>query len=113
MKSLLTMDTFRSKAVELKPAYQPFLSLISKRISAPSRQEDGSYTKAVRTGLGVGGAHPRAPAVVINLGHAREAITMMAAQRSSILILVTYLVLLHLMIYRGPNGFLSPSFFSA
>lgn len=79
MKSLLTMDTFRSKAVELKPAYQPFLSLISKRISAPSRQEDGSYTKAVRTGLGVGGAHPRAPAVVINLGHAREALTMMAA----------------------------------
>lgn len=80
------MDTFGSKAVELKPAYQPFLSLISKRVSAPSRQEDGSYTKAVRTELGVGGAHPHVLAAVINLGRAGEAVTMMAAQRSSILI---------------------------
>lgn len=30
MKPLLTVDIFRSKAIELKPAYQPFLSLIRK-----------------------------------------------------------------------------------
>lgn len=33
MKPLLMADTFRSKAIELKPAHQPFLSLIRKCIS--------------------------------------------------------------------------------
>lgn len=109
MKPLLTVDVFRSKAVELKPAYQPFLSLIRKWIwERKCRREGGLSHGGCRRGN-----HLHVPAAVINLGNVREAITIMAALKSSILILVTYLVLLNLMIYRGPNGILSPSFFSA
>ena len=75
MKPLLTTDIFRSKAIELKPAYQPFLSLIRKWISAESRQEDGLSHRGCRRG----DHPPHAPAAVINLGGAREAVTITAA----------------------------------
>lgn len=102
------MDTFRSKAIELKPAYQPFLSLIRKRISAPSRQEDGSYTKAVGTGSGWGALTPRT-CRCYKFGTRQGGCNNDGCAEKFNFILVTYLVLLHLMIYRGPNGILSPS----
>lgn len=107
MKPLLTVDIFRSKAIELKLAYQPLLSLIRKWCWVQSPWE-GQLTQE-----GAGGERPHAPAGGINSGTVQWAITIMAAETSSILLPVTYLVLLSLMIYRGPNGILSPSFFLA
>lgn len=68
MKPLLTADVFRSKAIELKPAYQPFLSLIRKGRSV--RTESPGRWAPPGTEASEGGTAPMRRHV-INLGNVR------------------------------------------
>lgn len=71
MKPLLMVDTFRSKAIELKPAHQPFLSLIRKCCSVWKLTGVEGLSHRGWMAVELWGASLYASDELINLGHIR------------------------------------------